>query len=74
MGAFGRRLKSRLGAPKAVTAVAHKLAKLVYARLSTGRPDTDEGAATYEQRFREHQLQRLTKQALEIGYTLQPSA
>ena len=74
LGAFGRRLKSRLGAPKAVTAVAHKLAKLVYALLSTGRPYTDEGAATYEQRFREHQLQRLAKQALKIGYTLQPSA
>lgn len=57
-----------------MTAVAHKLAKLVYELLSTGRPYTDEGAESYEQRFRNHQLQRLTKQALKIGYTLQPSA
>ena len=30
IGAFYRRLKSRLGAPKAVTATAHKLARLFY--------------------------------------------
>ena len=73
LGAFGRRLKSRLGAPKAVTAVAHKLAKLVFALLTTGRPYTDEGAASYEQHFREQQLQRLTTKASKLGYTLLPS-
>ncbi len=30
LGAFFRRLKSRLGAPKAITAVAHKLAVIIY--------------------------------------------
>jgi len=30
LGAFYRRLRSRLGAPKAITATAHKLARLVY--------------------------------------------
>src|SRR4030095_17072665 len=30
LGAFYRRLRARIGAPKAITAAAHKLAKLFY--------------------------------------------
>ncbi len=33
LGAFYRRLRSRLGAPKAITATAHKLARLFYRNL-----------------------------------------
>ena len=35
-----------LGAPKAVTAVAHKLAKIVYGMLKYGKPYTDQGTTT----------------------------
>ncbi len=37
LGAFYRRMRSRLGAPKAITATAHKLARLVYSLLQHGR-------------------------------------
>jgi len=36
LGAFFRRLKTRLGAPKAITATAHKLARLIYRMLKCG--------------------------------------
>ena len=37
LGAFFRRMKARLGTPKAITATAHKLARLVYSLLTHGR-------------------------------------
>src|ERR1700687_3896893 len=40
-GAFLRRMKSRLGSPKAITALAHKLAKLIYLMLKYGREYVD---------------------------------
>jgi transposase len=36
LGAFYRRMRRRLGAPKAITATAHKLARLVYSLLKHG--------------------------------------
>lgn len=36
LGAFLRRQKARLGAPQAVTAAAHKLARIVYLALKHG--------------------------------------
>jgi transposase len=33
LGAFYRRLRSRLGAPKAITATAHKLARMFYPEI-----------------------------------------
>ena len=36
LGAQYRRLRARLGAPKAITAMAHKLARLVYRMLKWG--------------------------------------
>ncbi len=36
LGDFYRRMRARLGAPKAITATAHKLARIVYHLLKTG--------------------------------------
>jgi hypothetical protein len=36
LGAFFRRMKTRLGTPKAITTTAHKLARLVYSLLKHG--------------------------------------
>ena len=36
LGAYYRRMKARLGAPKAITATAHKLARLIYSMLKHG--------------------------------------
>jgi len=45
-----RRLRSKLGAPKAITAMAHRLARLVYRMLKYGQHYVDKGAEYYEQR------------------------
>lgn len=73
LGAFGRRMRAKLGAPKAVTAVAHKLAKIVYGMMRYGKSYVDRGADEYEQRYRQRVLSRLRDRAQQLGYTLAPS-
>jgi transposase len=74
LGAFFRRLKSRLGAPKAITATAYKLARLVYQMLKHGTAYVAQGMAEYEQQFRERTLRNLHRRATALGYTLVPTA
>ena len=47
LGAYYRRLCARMDKPKAVTAAAHKLARLIYAMLTRGQEYTDRGQAYY---------------------------
>ncbi len=74
LGAFYRRLRSRLGAPKAITATAHKLARLFYLLWTTGGEYTDPGANYYEQQHRERMVKNLTKKALSLGFSLVPQS
>jgi transposase len=62
-----RRLRARLGAPKAITAMAHKLARLVYRMLKWGHEYVDKGVLYYEERHREQQVQLLKKRAAKLG-------
>ena len=48
LGAFLRRKKAHLGAPKAITATAHKLARIIYSMLRYGQGYVDAGAQYYE--------------------------
>jgi transposase len=70
LGAFLRRLKGRVGAPKAITATAHKLARLVYSLLKHGTEYVTQGMQEYEQRYRERVVRNLTRRAKEMGYAL----
>jgi transposase len=70
LGAYLRRQKSRLGAPKAITATAHKLARLVYTMLKNGTVYVDAGQEYYEARYRARVIQNLKRRAHELGYTL----
>jgi len=70
LGAYLRRLRSRLGAPKAITATAHKLARLVYAMLKNGTAYVDAGQKYYEERYRGRVVQNLKRKAQEFGYAL----
>ena len=63
-------MKARLGAPKAITATAHKLARLVYSMLKYGTEYTDVGQDYYEQRYKSRVIQNLKKRAQELGFTL----
>ena len=54
LGAQFRRLRSRLGAPKAITAMAAKLARLVYRMLKYGQEYVDRGTTHYEEKYRDN--------------------
>ena len=66
-GAQYRRLRTKLGAPKAITAMAHKLARLVYRMLKYGQVYVDKGMQYYEERSRRQQLEHLKKKAAMLG-------
>jgi transposase len=70
LGAQYRRLRTRLGAPKAITAMAHRLARLVYRMLKYGQEYVDKGTQFYEQRLRDQKLQSLKKNAASLGLRL----
>jgi len=67
LGAQFRRLRTRLGAPKATTAMARKLACLFYRLLTKGQQYVDKGAQYYESRHREQQIRSLLKRAHQLG-------
>ena len=69
-GAFSRRLQGRLGPPHALVATAHEMARPVYHMRKDLLPSHDIGAAEYNHRFRERELQYLQKKATKLGYTL----
>jgi transposase len=70
LGAYLRRQQARLGAPKAITATAHKLARLVYAMLTHGTAYVDAGQEYYEERYRSRVIQNLKRKAKELGFEL----
>jgi transposase len=67
LGAFVRRMKSRMGAAKAVTAGAHKLARLVYWMLKHGTVYVQQSQEQYEAQQREKQIRNLKKRARQLG-------
>src|SRR3984885_10676325 len=67
LGAQYRRLRTRLGAPKAITAMTRKLACLFYRLIKHGRQYVDKGTEYYEARYREQQIRSLTKRAHKLG-------
>src|SRR6516165_6073791 len=70
LGAYYRRRRARLGAPKAITATAHKLARLVYSMLRYGTAYVDVGQQAYEQKYRDRVLTNLQRKAKAFGYKL----
>jgi len=70
LGAYLRRQRARLGAPKAITATAHKLARLVYSMLKHGSAYVDVGQKHYEERYRSRVIQNLKRKAQDLGYEL----
>src|SRR4051794_20358710 len=67
LGAQYRRLRTKLGAPKAITAMAHRLARLVYRMLKYGQNYVDKGASYYEQKNRQQQIDFVRKKAAQLG-------
>lgn len=74
LGAFYRRIKSRSGGQQAVTATAHKIARIYYAMLSQGTSYLELGQKAYEQRYKERRIDHLKVQAKSLGFQLVPCA
>ena len=72
LGAHHRRLCSRMDKPKAITASAHKLARLVYFMLTRGQAFVEAGQDEYEERYRQRVVQNLTRRAQQLGFHLTP--
>jgi transposase len=72
LGAFFRRMKARLGTPKAITATAHKLARLVSSLLQHGSAYVQQGLDAYEAPYHARKVKTMAKQAKTLGYTLVP--
>ena len=74
LGAFYRRLRSRIGPPKAITATAHKLPRIFYRLWSTGHDYVDMGVDAYEQKYQQRTLKNLKRKARLIGFALVPQS
>jgi transposase len=72
LGAFFRRLNARLGAAKAITAGAHKIAIILYNMLKTGQEYMESGARYYEEAYKDRCLRNLQRRAHEFGFNLTP--
>ncbi len=63
LGAFLRRRKTRLGTPKAITATAHQLARVVSPLLTHGSAYVPQGLAAYEAPSHARKITTMAKQA-----------
>ncbi len=67
LGGFLRRMKGRLGGQAAVTATAHKLARIVYLALKYGMTYVRQSQEEYEAQMKEKQLRALRRKARQLG-------
>lgn len=72
LGAYYRRMHSRLGAPKAITAIAHKLARIFYCLWTSGEAFVAPSIDAYEQQYHDRMLKNLKKKAQTLGLELIP--
>ncbi len=70
LGAQYRRLRTKLGAPKAMKAMANKMARIAYRMMKYREQYVDKGKEFYEQKYRQQQIAMLTKKAAELGLQL----
>ena len=70
LGAYLRRQRSRLGAPKAITATAHKLARIVYNLMRYGVAYVQREEEAYAAQVRQRLERQLHRRAKELGFTV----
>ncbi len=66
-------MKARLGAAEAVTATAHKLARIIYRLIKHGEAYVRQGLEMYEKQYQERKLRALQKAAKTMGLQLVPA-
>jgi transposase len=72
LGDFYRRMRAKLGAPKAITAAAHKLARIIFHLISTRQEFDDSKFAADQLRFQKRQETKLRAKAKSMGFELIP--
>ena len=70
LGAYARRMRAKRDSRIAITATAHKLARLIYRMLTYGQEYVDIGQEQYEERFKASILKSLQRKARQLGYQL----
>jgi len=70
LGAQFRRLRTKLGAPIAIKAMAAKLARLVYRMLRHGMKYVDQGMEFYEAQQRKRDIGHLKRKAAALGFQI----
>ena len=73
LGAYFRRQRARLGAPKAITATAHKLARTFYSMIKNQSEYVDLGSDYYDKLYRERTISQLKRKAVLLGFELIPA-
>jgi transposase len=72
-GHFYRRMRAKLGAPKAITATAHKLARIIYHVVTTRQAYDETICVQNEMQNRQRLEARLRKQARDLGLEILPA-
>jgi transposase len=72
LGGLYRRIRTRSGAPVAITATAHKLARIFYHLWTTGENFIDAGVDAYEQQYQHRVVKHLKQRAKQMGFDLVP--
>jgi transposase len=72
LGVYYRRLRARKGPQQAITATAHKLARIIYHLLKHREPYQPISRTAYEQQLRHRELLLLRRKATQLGFSLLP--
>ncbi len=72
LGAFYRRMRAKHGGPKAITATAHKIARIFYFMLKYRQAYRDPGQDYYEHKYQERVIKNLKRKAQQFGMDLVP--
>lgn len=72
LGEYYRRMRAKLGGPKAIVAAAHKLARILYHLITTRQPYQESIFAELENKFRQRAQARLEAQVRALGFRLAP--
>ena len=72
LDAFYRRPCGRMDEPRVNTAVAHKLARMIYFMLTRGEAFVDKGQQHYEQQQRQRSIAALKRSAANLGFSITP--
>ncbi len=72
LDAFYCRLCARMGKPRANTAAAHKLARMVYFMLTRREAFVNQGRQRYEEQQRQRSIAAFKRRAAALGFQINP--